>query len=77
MHRRSPHIVSEPHLPHAPLWLAASEGRRLRRPTEFVADIGGPEVPMEIEFFGITQAEQEVALRAFPGGRRFVLVKHG
>lgn len=77
MHRQSPHMVSEIHLSHAPLWLAASEGCRLRRPTEFVADINGPEVTMEIEFFGITEAEQRAALRAFPGGRRFVLARRG
>lgn len=74
MRRHSPYTVSEPDLSHAPLWLAASEGRRLRRPTEFVADISGPEIPMEIEFFGIAEAEQRAALRGFPGGRRFVLV---
>lgn len=59
---------------HAPLWLAASEGRRLRRPlSEVIADINGPETTMTIEFFGITGAEQRAALHAFPGGGRFVL----
>lgn len=77
MHRHSPHIAYETRLSHPPLWLAASEGQRLRRSTELVADINGPEVTMEIEFFGITEAEQRAALRAFPGGRRFVLARRG
>lgn len=75
MQRQSPRSSSEFQFSHAPLWLAASEGRRLQRPiSELVGDIDGPETPMEVEFFGITEAEQRAALRAFPGGRRFVLV---
>lgn len=78
MHKHSSRPPSEPPLAHAPLWLAASNGRRLRRPvSELVADINGPETIMEIEFFGITEAEQRAALAAFPGGKRFVLVGRG
>ena len=77
MRRHSPRSTSEFQLSHAPLWLAASEGRRLRRPiAEAVGAIDGPETQMEVEFFGITEAEQRAALLAFPGGRRFVLVNH-
>jgi hypothetical protein len=54
--------------------LAASDGRRLQRPlAELVGDFDGPETPMIVEFFGITEAEQRAAISAFPGGRRFVL----
>ena len=74
MQKHSPH--PSPDLPpaHAPLWLAASGGRRLERPvSDVVGDIHAPETPMEIEFFGLNEAEQRTALAAFPGGRRFVL----
>lgn len=75
MHRNS---HPWPNLPpaRALLWLAASGGRRLKRPiTDFVADIDGPETPMEIEFVGLSEAEQRAAVTAFPGGKRFVLVR--
>lgn len=77
MHRHSSR--SAPDVPlHLPLWLAASNGRRLQRPVcEFAGDPDGPETPMEVEFFGITEAEQRVALAAFPGGKRFVLAGRG
>lgn len=76
MQSHSPRSASDLQIPHAPLWLAASEGRRLSRPAaELVGTVDGPEAPMEIEFFGITEAEQRAALAAFPGGRRFVLVR--
>ncbi len=75
MHKHLPHTAPEPHT-HAPLWLAASEGRRIARPaSDAVADINAPETPMDVEFFGLTEAEQRAALAAFPGGRRFVLVR--
>ena len=76
MQKHSPH--PSPDLPpaHAPLWLAASGGRRLERPvSDVVGDIHAPETPMEIEFVGLSDAEQRAALEAFPGGRRFVLVR--
>lgn len=76
MRSHSPRSTSNIQLSHAPLWLAASEGRRLRPPmSELVGDIDGPEIPMEVEFFGITEAEQRAALAAFPGGKRFVLAR--
>lgn len=78
MHTHSPRSTVDPQAAHAPLWLAASEGRRLQRPAaERVGRIDGPEMPMEVEFFGLTETEQRAALAAFPGGKRFVLVKHG
>lgn len=56
------------------LWLAAVDGRRLSHPFgSVVAPIGAPETPLEIEFEGISEAQQRTALAAFPGGRRFVL----
>lgn len=76
MHRHSPRSSVDSHAAHAPLWLASSEGRRLQRPAaERVGRIDGPETPLEVEFFGITEAEQRAALAAFPGGQRFILVK--
>lgn len=39
-----------------------------------VAPIDQPELPMTISFEGLTPAEQQAALAAFPGGKRFVLV---
>ncbi len=56
----------------ARLWLAAANGARLQRPE--IAPIDGPELPMAVRFEGLTDDEQQVALAAFPGGRRFVLV---
>lgn len=56
------------------LWLAADEGVRLQAPREVVAPLDMPEVPLEIEFEGLTLEEQRAALAGFPGGRRFVLV---
>ncbi|MBN9311145.1 hypothetical protein [Devosia sp.] len=38
-----------------------------------VARIDEPETIMAISFEGLTEREQEAALAAFPGGRRFVL----
>lgn len=74
MQKHSPHPSSDQPPAHAPLWLAASDGRRLKRPiTDFVADMEAPETRMEVEFYGITEAEQRAALAAFPGGKRFAL----
>jgi len=44
-----------------------------RRIHAAVAPIDAPEVPMVVSFEGLTKAEQQAALAAFPGGRRFVL----
>lgn len=55
------------------LWLAASHGRRLPRTHELLAAIDEPEIPLEVEFEGLTEAEQRRALRGFPGGKRFTL----
>lgn len=52
------------------LWLAASDGHRLVEP---VNPIEAPEVPLEIEFEGLSLEQQWAALAGFPGGRRFVL----
>jgi hypothetical protein len=61
------------HRPH--LWLAARDGTRLPEP---VNPVDEPEVPLEIEFVGLSEEEQLRALAAFPGGKRFTLksVKH-
>ena len=56
----------------AKLWLAAAHGRRLAHPLD-IAPIDAPELPMIVRFEGLTLAEQQAALAAFPGGRRFVL----
>lgn len=55
----------------ARLWLAAANGRTLARPA--VAPIDGPEMLMTVRFEGLSEAEQQAALAAFPGGKRFVL----
>lgn len=57
--RKYPHVVR------------ASEG-----PSRYLSSIGranGPEVPIVVEFVGISEAQQRAALSAFPGGKRFVL----
>jgi hypothetical protein len=41
---------------------------------EMIGHISGPEVPLAVEFVGISEEEQRAALAAFPGGRRFQLV---
>jgi hypothetical protein len=56
------------------LWLATDDGVRLSPPRECIAPVDMPEVPLEIEFEGLTLEEQRAALAGFPGGRRFVLV---
>lgn len=55
----------------ARLWLATANGMLLPRPE--IAPIDGPEIPMTVRFEGLTDDEQQFALAAFPGGRRFVL----
>ena len=55
----------------ARLWLASADGRTLKRPA--VAPVDAPEQLMTVQFEGLTEAEQQTALAAFPGGRRFVL----
>ena len=58
---------------HPRLWLAASHGVRLPRTHEVIAPANEPEAIIEVEFVGLTEAEQRAALQAFPGGRRFRL----
>lgn len=55
------------------LWLAAVQGTRRPHPQEPVLPIDQPEAVLEVEFVGLTDAEQRRALAGFPGGRRFVL----
>jgi hypothetical protein len=72
MDRRPPTFA--PNHPKRPsLWLAAAHGRRLPRTHELLAAIDEPETPLEVEFEGLTEAEQEAALKGFPGGKRFRL----
>jgi hypothetical protein len=40
---------------------------------ETIAPANEPEAVLEVEFEGLTEAEQRAALAAFPGGRRFRL----
>lgn len=69
MNRQKPAIDLKPR----PLWLAAAHGRRLTRTEEMISPLDEPESVLEIEFEGLTEAEQRAALEAFPGGRRFRL----
>jgi hypothetical protein len=39
--------------------------------------VDAPEAILAISFDGLTEAEQRAALAAFPGGRRFKLVRAG
>lgn len=55
----------------AKLWLAAANGRKLKRPEIGPAD--APELLMSVRFEGLSHAQQQAALAAFPGGKRFVL----
>ena len=46
------------------------------RPSVYLNSIGradAPEPPLVVEFVGITEDQQRAAIRAFPGGKRFVL----
>jgi hypothetical protein len=58
------------------LWLATRDGERLSEPTLSVGPAYGPETLLEVEFVGLTEAEQRAALAAFPGGKRFILKQH-
>ena len=72
MERQKP--VSVPNYPHTPrLWLASSHGVRLPRNHEVINPAAEPETILEVEFEGLTEAEQRAALQGFPGGRRFRL----
>ncbi|WP_417309708.1 hypothetical protein [Devosia sp.] len=55
------------------LWLAASDGRRLRQPSRPISHLDAPERVMKVRFEGIDESQQRAALAAFPGGGRFVL----
>jgi len=55
------------------LWLASSNGVRLPRTAGIIGPLDEPEAILEVEFEGLTEAEQRAALEAFPGGRRFRL----
>lgn len=72
MERRHLRLTSPAASRRAKLWLAASNDVRLR-PTNPIAPITAPELPMVVSFEGLTEAEQRAALAAFPGGKRFVL----
>ncbi len=70
MNRQKP--LSVPH-PSAGLWLAAAHGRRLTRDGQSIGPADEPESILDIEFEGLTEAEQRAVLQSFPGGRRFRL----
>lgn len=72
MDRRVSRLTSTAASRRARLWLAAPHDAR-PRPTAAIAPIDAPELPMTISFEGLTEAEQHMALAAFPGGKRFVL----
>jgi hypothetical protein len=72
MERQKP--VPAPKLPiYSHLWLASSHGVRLPRTDEVIGAAEEPEAILEIEFEGLSEAEQRAALDGFPGGRRFRL----
>lgn len=71
MERRVKTEVQPPMIGAGRLWLAATEGRSVRRPRILPPD--RPELPMLVSFEGLSPDEQRKALGAFPGGRRFVL----
>lgn len=52
---------------------------RIERPSRYLASVsraGAAEVPLVVQFTGLTDSEQRAALNAFPGGKRFVLVSN-
>jgi hypothetical protein len=55
--------------------LVTRDGRRI--PVDAVPAVDAPEAILAISFDGLTEAEQRAALAAFPGGRRFKLVRAG
>lgn len=71
MAQRSLHGALAPR--HTNIWLASRDGVSLAGPSEPVGPADGPETLLEVEFVGLTEAEQRAALAAFPGGRRFVI----
>jgi hypothetical protein len=47
-----------------------------RGPSAYLAElrnIAAEEAPMAVEFGGLTDAQKLVAIKGFPGGRRFIL----
>lgn len=72
MDRRASRLTSPAASRRAKFWLAAAHNDRLR-PTNPIAPIDAPELPMTVSFEGLSEAEQQAALAAFPGGKRFVL----
>jgi len=72
MDRRGARLTSPAASRRAKFLLAASHDQRLR-PTNPIASINAPELPMTVSFEGLSEEEQHAALSAFPGGRRFVL----
>jgi hypothetical protein len=56
---------------------AIARGLRRRSTGLYVGEVGridGEEVPLGVEFVGLSESEQRRALAAFPGGKRFYLV---
>lgn len=51
----------------------AARLHRPSRPAMHISPLSEPETIMAISFEGLTEREQEAALAAFPGGKRFVL----
>jgi len=72
MDRRTHRLTSPVASRRAKSWLAAAHDVRLR-PTNPIAPINAPELPMTVSFEGLSAEEQQIALAAFPGGKRFVL----
>jgi len=72
MDRRAYRLTSPVASRRAKSWLAAAHDARLR-PTNPIAPIDAPELPMVVRFEGLTAVEQQAALAAFPGGKRFML----
>ncbi len=71
MNRQKPHPTEPTPRPH--LWLAAANGHRLPRTGEPIAPVDAPESVLDVQFEGLTEAEQRAAIEGFPGGRRFRL----
>jgi hypothetical protein len=55
-----------------PLRIVARDGQRV---VDHVPVSNVPETRLLVSFSGITVEEQRAALEAFPGGRRFILVR--
>jgi hypothetical protein len=54
------------------LRLVARDGKRV---IDRVPAVDAPETKLFVSFRGITEDEQRAALDAFPGGKRFILVR--